>query len=110
MDKLIRFKNLLRRPNSRWQEDRMIAISIVDKAINDICMRSVFSIRDLIRNEQITLYSLIVSNKDNTQAKFNFQMDFNHNGNVVTDPTFEEYTIHIMNLYESVRKVIVNEK
>lgn len=45
-----------------------------------------------------------------SQIKFDFQMEFDHNGNVITIPGFEDYTIHIMNLYDSVKKVVVSDK
>lgn len=45
-----------------------------------------------------------------SQAKFDFQMEFDHNGNVITTPSFEDYTIHIMNLYEGIRKAVITDK
>ena len=110
LNKLIKFKHSLARNTGRWKNERAEAIKVIDKAINFMCIRSVFCIIDLIRNQQNQLFKLFTINKDNSQAKFNFEMDFDHNGNVVTNPTFEEYTIHAMNLYNSLKKVVVDNK
>ena len=110
LDKLIKFKHSLSRNTARWKNERAEAIRFIDKAIHSMCIRSVFCIRDLIRSQQNQLYKLFTVNKDNSQAKFNFEMNFDHNGNVVTSPTFEEYTIHVMNLYNSLKKVVVEDK
>ena len=110
LDKLIKFKHSLARNTGRWRMERAEAIKVVDKAINFMCIRSIFCLRDLIRNQQNQLFKLFTVNKDNSQAKFNFEMDFDHNRNVVTNPTFEEYTIHAMNLYNSLKKVVVDDK
>lgn len=37
-------------------------------------------------------------------------MEFDHNGNVITIPSFEDYTIHMMNLYDSIRKTVISDK
>lgn len=114
IDKLIKFKNSLDRSSGRWKNERNAAVSIINQALNYVCMHSIFAIRDFIRNNQEDLVKLFTNNKDTNggstqQPKFNFDMDFDHNGNVVTNPTFDEYTIHILNLYESIKKTVVND-
>lgn len=110
IDKLCKLKVALNKPNRKWKYERQIASDLIDKALCYICTASIFSIRDLIRNEQNTLFNLMIPSKDYAQLKFDFQLEFDHNGNVVPQPTFEEYTVHIMSLYDSIRKTIVSEK
>ena len=65
----------------------------------------------MIRNEQNALYRLIVPSKNHqSQVKFDFQLEFDHNGSVVPNPPFSEYTTHLMSLYDSIRKVVITDK
>jgi hypothetical protein len=107
IEKLIKFKQLLEKPSSKYRSERAIATEVVTRAVNSLKLRTQYSLAELIRNQQSELFLLLTSNKDGKQAKFNFEMDFDHNGNVITDPSFEDYTVHMMNLYDSCNKIIL---
>ena len=110
IDKMIQFKKIWERSNKRNKNDRIAAIKLINKAVTFCWLSSIFSIRDLIRNQQCWLSELISQKNDPSQIKFDFQMEFDHNGNVITIPSFEDYTIHMMNLYDSIRKTVISDK
>jgi len=95
----------------KYKTEREEAVELINSAMKYCLTASIYSIRDLIRNEQNALFKLIVTNKKHqNQVKFDFQLEFDHNGSIVPQPSFSEYTSHIMSLYDSIRKVITNEK
>lgn len=95
----------------KYTAEREEAVELINNALKYCLTSSVYSIRDLIRNEQNALFRLIVTNKmHKSQVKFDFQLEFDHNGSIVPNPSFDEYTTHIMSLYNSIRKVIITEK
>jgi hypothetical protein len=53
---------------------------------------------------------LLVPDGERPSIKFDFQLEFDHNGNVIPQPSFDEYTLHITNLYDSIKKVVSSEK
>lgn len=107
LDKLCKFKLSLLKPTRKYQYEKEIAINVIDRALGYILTSAVFSIRDMIRNEQNNLFRLIVPNKDyQHQVKFDFQLEFDNNGGIISNPSFDEYTIQIMNLYDSIRKTV----
>lgn len=110
IDKLCKFKASLLRHSHKWKNEREVAVRLIDRALKYSLTSAIYSIRDLIRNEQNSLYKLLVPDRQHKLVKFDFQLEFDHNGNVVPQPSFEDYTIHIMNLYDSIRKTVVNEK
>jgi hypothetical protein len=111
LDRLCKFKIYLLKPSRKYQYEKEIAVGLIDRALSYILTSSIFSIRDMIRNEQNNLFRLIVPNKDYAQqVKFDFQLEFDHNGGIIPNPSFDEYTIHIMNLYDSIRKIVSTEK
>lgn len=111
IDKLSKAKASFMKQSKRYRAEKEFALRLINKAFGYILTSAIYSIRDLIRNEQNSLYRLIVSNqKYQNQVKFDFQLEFDHNGSIIPNPSFDEYTTHIMSLYESIRKSIVTEK
>jgi len=106
LGRLSKLKSSMKKASKRYEVERKVAVQLIDKAIAYITTSAIFSIRDLIRNEQNTLFKLLVPERGQTPIKFDFQLEFNHIGNVVPRPPFEEYTLHITNLYDSIRKSI----
>jgi hypothetical protein len=43
-------------------------------------------------------------------VKFDFQLEFDHNGNIIPTPTFEDYATQIVGLYDGIRKTVIKEK
>ena len=95
----------------KWRNEKEAAVILINKALGYLLTSAIYSIRDLIRNQQNALFKLIMSDKSHQhQVKFDFQLEFDHNGSIIPSPSFDDYTTHIMNLYDSVRKVVISEK
>jgi hypothetical protein len=80
---------------------------VLESAVKYACIACVFSIQGLIRTQQTELTKLLTTEDDPSSVLFDFQMNFDHNGNVVTDPSFDDYTNHILHLYNSLKKVVL---
>lgn len=111
IDKLSKAKTTFLKQGKKFKAEKEFALKLINSAFGYILTSAVYSIRDLIRNEQNSLFRLIVSNKKyQNQVKFDFQLEFDHNGSIIPNPSFDEYTTHIMSLYDSIRKTVTTEK